>query len=162
LRKTVLAQPERPATAEQQTADEAAAAGAPAENGGAGTPPGPGSRSPGSDNDAKQHGAALPGAVPGAVSGSVPGSVSVSAQVPSGSQTPHGSQAPMAQDSVVVGAGNIPVPNLVGQTVRAATENAGSLGLGLQVLGSGIARAQSPAPGTRVPAGTEIVVRFTR
>jgi cell division protein FtsI (penicillin-binding protein 3) len=162
LRKTVLAQPERPATAEQQTADEAAAAGAPAENGGAGTPPGPGLRSPGSDNDAKQHGAALPGAVPGSVSGSVPGSVSVSAQVPSGSQTPHGSQAPMAQDSVVVGAGNIPVPNLVGQTVRAATENAGRLGLGLQVLGSGIARAQSPAPGTRVPAGTEIVVRFTR
>jgi cell division protein FtsI (penicillin-binding protein 3) len=34
--------------------------------------------------------------------------------------------------------------------------------LALQIVGSGIAREQVPAPGTMVPPGTEIVVRFTR
>jgi cell division protein FtsI (penicillin-binding protein 3) len=29
-------------------------------------------------------------------------------------------------------------------------------------VGSGIAREQAPAPGSMVPPGTEIVVRFTR
>ncbi len=121
-------------TGDQSAADEAAAAGAPAENGGAGgTPP--------SGRDDR----ALPAPAAAAPAKAF-----------------DGEQAPTAPGSVVVGAGNIPVPNLVGQTVRAATENAGRLALGLQVLGSGIARAQSPAPGTRVPAGTQIVVRFTR
>jgi cell division protein FtsI (penicillin-binding protein 3) len=133
LRKTVLAQPEDSFSAEQTTADEAAAAGAPAENGGAGTPP--------PDREEKKS----PGDQP----------------LPP-AKLPESHPAPPTPGSVVVGAGNIPVPNLVGQTVRAATEQAGRLGLGLQVLGSGIARAQSPAPGTRVPAGTEIIVRFTR
>ena len=39
-------------------------------------------------------------------------------------------------------------------------EEAGGAGLGVKVLGSGIARGQAPAAGTMVPAGTEIVVRF--
>jgi cell division protein FtsI (penicillin-binding protein 3) len=34
--------------------------------------------------------------------------------------------------------------------------------LAVEVIGNGMAREQAPAPGTMVPAGTEVVVRFTR
>lgn len=71
--------------------------------------------------------------------------------------------APIVNGSVTVNAGKqVAVPSLVGQSVRNAVEQAGSSGLGVQVLGTGIAREQAPAAGTMVPAGTEIVVRFTR
>ncbi|HYK36817.1 penicillin-binding transpeptidase domain-containing protein [Alloacidobacterium sp.] len=71
--------------------------------------------------------------------------------------------APVVNGSVVVNAAKkVAVPSLVGQSVRDAIEQAGSAGLGVQVLGTGIAREQAPAAGTMVPAGTEIVVRFTR
>jgi cell division protein FtsI (penicillin-binding protein 3) len=51
---------------------------------------------------------------------------------------------------------------LIGEPVRAVIERAGAAGLGVQVVGSGIARQQVPAAGTMVPAGTEIVVQFGR
>ena len=71
--------------------------------------------------------------------------------------------APRSGEGVLVAAGTgVAVPDFGGATVRAATERAGAAGLGVQVIGSGLARAQAPAPGTRVPAGTEIVVRFSR
>jgi len=71
--------------------------------------------------------------------------------------------APVVNGSVIVNANKrVAVPSLVGQSVRSAIEQAGSAGLGVQVLGTGIAREQAPAAGTMVPAGTEIVVRFTR
>jgi cell division protein FtsI (penicillin-binding protein 3) len=64
---------------------------------------------------------------------------------------------------VVVAAGNrIGVPSFVGEPLRVAVEAAGSAGLALQIVGSGIAREQVPAPGSLVPPGTEVVVRFTR
>jgi cell division protein FtsI (penicillin-binding protein 3) len=44
--------------------------------------------------------------------------------------------------------------------LREVVVAASGAGLGLQVVGSGIAREQAPAAGTMVPAGTEIVVRF--
>lgn len=70
---------------------------------------------------------------------------------------------PDAKGSVVVNASKrIAVPSLVGQPVRKVIEQAGNAGLGVQVLGNGIAREQAPAAGTMVPVGTEIVVRFTR
>ncbi len=56
----------------------------------------------------------------------------------------------------------VAVPSVVGQSVRAVIERAGAVGLGVQVLGDGIAREQAPAPGTMVPVGAEIVVRFKR
>ena len=62
---------------------------------------------------------------------------------------------------VVVGAANR-VPSFLGEPLRTAVEMAGSAGLALQIVGSGIAREQVPAPGSMVPPGTEIVVRFTR
>ena len=71
--------------------------------------------------------------------------------------------APVVNGSVVVNAGKkVAVPSLIGQPVRSVIEQAGTVGLGVQVLGTGIAREQAPAAGTMVPTGTEIVVRFTR
>jgi cell division protein FtsI (penicillin-binding protein 3) len=64
---------------------------------------------------------------------------------------------------VVVNAGaRVGVPSFVGEPLRVAVESATSAGLALQIVGSGIAREQVPAPGSMVPPGTEIVVRFTR
>jgi cell division protein FtsI (penicillin-binding protein 3) len=63
---------------------------------------------------------------------------------------------------VVVAANRIGVPSFLGEPLRVAVEAAGTAGLALQIVGSGIAREQVPAPGSMVPPGTEIVVRFTR
>ncbi len=64
---------------------------------------------------------------------------------------------------VVVNAQNrVAVPAFVGESVRQAVESAGTAGLSLRILGSGMAKQQVPAPGTMVPSGTGIVVRFTR
>ena len=58
--------------------------------------------------------------------------------------------------------GGIEVPNFIGKSVRAAIETAEENQLELSPLGSGIARDQSPAPGSHVPAGTRITVKFDR
>jgi cell division protein FtsI (penicillin-binding protein 3) len=67
-----------------------------------------------------------------------------------------------AHGIVVNAANRIGVPSFVGEPLRVAVETAGTAGLALQIVGSGIAREQVPAPGSMVPPGTEIVVRFTR
>ena len=58
--------------------------------------------------------------------------------------------------------GGIEVPSLVGKTVRSALEAAQDAGLELEPVGSGIARQQSPAPGTHVHAGSRVTVQFGR
>jgi cell division protein FtsI (penicillin-binding protein 3) len=66
-------------------------------------------------------------------------------------------------DAVVVDAGlRVPVPSFEGSGLRGVVERADSVGLRVQAVGSGLAREQAPAAGTMVPAGTEIVVRFSR
>jgi cell division protein FtsI (penicillin-binding protein 3) len=72
--------------------------------------------------------------------------------------TPH----PAGHGIVVDAQRRIGVPSFVGQTLRTALESAHTSGLALQIVGSGIAREQVPAPGSMVAPGTEIVVRFTR
>jgi cell division protein FtsI (penicillin-binding protein 3) len=75
------------------------------------------------------------------------------------------SPAHAAEDSrplVMDGKHRVAVPSFAGESVRRVVENAGTAGLGLQLLGTGIAREQVPAAGTMVPVGTEIVVRFAR
>ena len=65
--------------------------------------------------------------------------------------------------AVVIDAGKrVAVPEFHGEGLRIVVEHAGSLGLRVRTLGSGIAQEQAPAAGTMVPVGTEIVVRFTR
>ncbi|HTW57197.1 MAG TPA: penicillin-binding protein [Terriglobales bacterium] len=56
--------------------------------------------------------------------------------------------------------GGIEVPSFVGKTVRGAVEAAENAGLELDAVGSGIARQQSPASGTHVPAGSRVTVQF--
>ncbi len=71
--------------------------------------------------------------------------------------------APPAVSSVATSATRrVPVPSFVGQSLRRATEQATAAGLGVQMIGSGIAREQAPAAGTMVPVGTEVIVRFHR
>ncbi|HMH11762.1 MAG TPA: penicillin-binding protein [Edaphobacter sp.] len=67
------------------------------------------------------------------------------------------------KSSVVVDAGlRVAVPSFEGMGLRSAVEKADGVGLRVQPVGSGLAREQVPAAGTIVPAGTEVVVRFTR
>ncbi|MDQ2834142.1 MAG: penicillin-binding transpeptidase domain-containing protein [Acidobacteriota bacterium] len=67
------------------------------------------------------------------------------------------------KNAVVVDARlRIPVPSFEGAGLRSVVERADSLGLKVQVVGSGLAREQVPVAGTIVLAGTEVIVRFTR
>jgi cell division protein FtsI (penicillin-binding protein 3) len=84
-----------------------------------------------------------------------PAHASVSASLPK--------TAPVAEGAVVVNAGlRVPVPSFEGAALRSVVEKADAVGLRVQAVGSGLAREQVPAAGTMVPAGTEVVVRFTR
>ena len=82
-----------------------------------------------------------------------------------------GSSEPNIMEEVAAsqGAADIPaeesgptVPNFRGKTVRAVVEQASAMGLPLLVDGSGIARAQIPAPGAVLPAGERVRVEFAR
>jgi hypothetical protein len=61
-----------------------------------------------------------------------------------------------------VAEGRIEVPSFFGKNLRAAIEAAQEAGLDLEAIGSGVAREQSPQPGTRVVAGSRVVVKFGR
>jgi cell division protein FtsI (penicillin-binding protein 3) len=65
--------------------------------------------------------------------------------------------------AVVVDAGQrVAVPAFTGDGLRKVVETASGVGLRVELVGSGIAREQAPAAGTRVPLGTQVVVRFER
>ena len=49
----------------------------------------------------------------------------------------------------------------MGKSLRAAVEYAQQSGVEINVLGSGIARQQTPQPGAHLPAGQRITVRFS-
>jgi cell division protein FtsI (penicillin-binding protein 3) len=76
---------------------------------------------------------------------------------------PKPAQAAKSKDAIVVNAGlRVPVPSFEGAALRGVVEKADVVGLRVQAVGSGLAREQVPVAGTMVPAGTEVVVRFTR
>jgi cell division protein FtsI (penicillin-binding protein 3) len=54
------------------------------------------------------------------------------------------------------------VPTLIGMPVRKVIESVSAAGLDVEIVGSGTAREQAPAPGTQVPIGTKIVVHCGR
>jgi len=58
--------------------------------------------------------------------------------------------------------GGIEVPSFVGKSLRVAIEAAQEVGLDLDAIGSGIALDQSPPPGSKVAAGSRIIVHFGR
>ena len=55
----------------------------------------------------------------------------------------------------------IVVPSFMGKSLRSAVEVAQQSGLEISVIGSGIARQQSPAPGSHLLAGQRVTVRFS-
>jgi len=86
-------------------------------------------------------------------------------------QTSRGPGAPLSSPAqpgpvpavgVVVNVDGVLVPSLVGKSLRSAVETAQQVGLVLEVHGSGIAREQTPTPGTRLPMGGHVAVRFSR
>jgi cell division protein FtsI (penicillin-binding protein 3) len=58
--------------------------------------------------------------------------------------------------------GGILVPSFLGKSVRAAIELSQENGLDLDAIGSGLAREQSPTPGSHVPSGSQVTVKFGR
>ena len=108
---------------------------------------------------------------PGAETASAgpPGPASVPATPPMKTETagmpalPPSTSSPKGRTgSVAVPNQRVAVPSFAGKSVREVVVQASGLGLGVQIVGSGIARDQAPAAGTMVPAGTEIVVRFAQ
>ncbi|MGB9145074.1 MAG: penicillin-binding protein [Acidobacteriaceae bacterium] len=67
-----------------------------------------------------------------------------------------------ATGSVAIANHQVAVPSFAGKSLREAVVQASAAGLGIQVVGTGIARGQVPAAGTMVPAGTAIVVQFAQ
>ena len=53
-------------------------------------------------------------------------------------------------------------PSFIGKSVRAVIEEAQRSGLEVEIVGSGVARQQVPAPGEAIPPGTRITVEFSR
>jgi len=71
--------------------------------------------------------------------------------------------AATADGTVVLNLGSgIAVPSFMGKSLRSVVEEAQQSGLELNVLGSGIARQQSPAPGSHLLTGQRVTVRFSR
>ncbi len=69
---------------------------------------------------------------------------------------------PPPDSTVVVDLEGAPLaPGFLGKSVRAVAEQALSLGLEVELLGSGLAHQQVPAPGSRLFPGSKITVRFS-
>jgi cell division protein FtsI (penicillin-binding protein 3) len=56
--------------------------------------------------------------------------------------------------------GGVVVPSFLGKPLRTAVEIAQQSGLDINAVGSGVAREQWPAPGSHLPSGQRITVRF--
>lgn len=63
---------------------------------------------------------------------------------------------------VLVQGDAVVVPDLLGMTLRGATERLAAAGLEPAVVGGGVAAAQRPAAGTRAPRGSRVWVEFRR
>jgi membrane peptidoglycan carboxypeptidase len=78
--------------------------------------------------------------------------------------------APVAQQLTPVPTGDpnavnlagMTVPSFIGKSLRGAIETAQEAGVQIDARGSGIARAQSPPAGAKIPAGMKVVVKFSR
>src|ERR1017187_5066412 len=78
------------------------------------------------------------------------------------SSNPSASPAPSGNGTVVLDVDSgIVVPSFMGKSLRTAVEVAQQSGLEISVAGSGIARQQSPLPGSHLPAGQKVTIRFS-
>jgi cell division protein FtsI (penicillin-binding protein 3) len=84
---------------------------------------------------------------------------------PAGAQArvvPAAMNARVKNGAVHVANERVAVPSFAGKSLRDVVVEASAAGLGVRVVGSGLAQDQAPAAGTLVPSGTEIIVRFGR
>jgi len=78
------------------------------------------------------------------------------------SSNPSVAQAAAGKGTVVIDVDSgIVVPSFMGKPLRSAVEAAQQSGLEINVLGSGIAREQSPLPGSHLLAGQKVTIRFS-
>jgi cell division protein FtsI (penicillin-binding protein 3) len=85
-----------------------------------------------------------------------------SSEAPTSATTPTSSEAAVDNGTVILNVENgIVVPSFMGKSLRSAVEAAQQNGLELNVVGSGIARQQSPPPGSHLLAGQRVTVRFS-
>jgi hypothetical protein len=75
---------------------------------------------------------------------------------------PAGAPLPTSGTVVVDTEAGVIVPSLLGKGVRSALEIAQQAGIELDVIGNGVAREQMPPPGSRIPVGRHVAVRFSR
>jgi cell division protein FtsI (penicillin-binding protein 3) len=75
---------------------------------------------------------------------------------------PTASQPAPANGTVVLNVDSgIVVPSFAGKSLRAAVEVAQQNGFELNILGSGVARQQSPPAGSHLLTGQKVTVRFS-
>ncbi len=92
-----------------------------------------------------------------------PGTATDDHAVSSPSANTNSAQPPPTNGTVVLNVDSgIVVPSFMGKSLRSAVEAAQQSGLEINVLGSGIARAQSPSPGSHLLTGQKVTVRFSR
>jgi cell division protein FtsI (penicillin-binding protein 3) len=89
-----------------------------------------------------------------------PGTEIAQASPPSQQPSPAEQAAPQGTVVLDVDSGVI-VPSFLGKPLRSAVESAQQSGLEINAIGSGVARQQWPAPGSHLPSGQKITVRFT-
>ena len=84
------------------------------------------------------------------------------AQASPPSQPPSPAEQAAPQGTVVLDVDSgVIVPSFLGKPLRSAVESAQQSGLEINAIGSGVARQQWPAPGSHLPSGQKITVRFT-
>jgi cell division protein FtsI (penicillin-binding protein 3) len=102
--------------------------------------------------------------VPMTMAASSPAEVSPSASSP-GEESGNSPERKLPAGGTVVldvEEGGIEVPSFLGKSLRVAIEAAQDARLDLDAVGSGVAREQSPPPGSHVATGSRITVRFGR
>jgi cell division protein FtsI (penicillin-binding protein 3) len=118
--------------------------------------------------DAQPH---VPGVILELENAPAPASPPVAAKVAPGGATEPAAPALRAPASaidarggtvVLDAGGGSTVPSLLGLSLRGAVETAHKAGFELQIIGSGTAREQQPPPGSYLPPGSRIAVRFSR
>ncbi len=113
-----------------------------------------------SSNPAQPGSAKVVDATDRAVEALPPSSSDASANAPSADV--FAAQAAAIKGTVVLDVDSgIVVPSFMGKSLRTAVETAQQSGLEINVVGSGIAREQSPLPGSHLLAGQKVTIRFS-
>ncbi len=80
---------------------------------------------------------------------------------------PAAEQKPQPEPEAIASSGPVlvsgpRVPDFRGKAMVAVMRESASLGIPVEIVGTGIARDQTPAPGGILPAGVKIHVQFAR